>query len=516
MKTFYPIFSSLQKILSSLKQPLDRFAIVVISILTILISILLLTGDTTSPKIRDFSWNDKQIGSEDTGFILTFNRPMNPESVEKNLRINPPLPGKFSWSGRRMAYTLMNPAPYGIHYGLQLQEAQDKFYANKPDKKGGIIQPFSGAFRSRDRAFLYIGTTGEEKGRLMLVNLSSNQPKPIALTPKDLVIMDYQPYPQGDRVLFSANDQELLKSGLLQQQLFTVTTGLNYLSPGEEIPPNQFPGKIDKILDSRDYQNLKFDLSGDGKTIVVQRVNKTNPADFGPWMITEKEPPKRLEKANGGGDFLIRPDHQSIVISQRDGLAIIPLKSEEKEIEILPKFAQVLGFARDNSMAAYVKYNTDYTRSLFIAKNQGTPTEIFRIPGNIISIAFDPRRDTNGNYNHLYCLLTQRLTTEKYQEQPFISSLDLAKKTLTPLLLLPNNQPEINMSLSPDGLTLLFDETLTESRSGKSDQPRGEKGETISKSSLWVLSLMEGDGGENGQLKPEKLPFPGFHPRWIP
>ncbi|MGL4378312.1 MAG: hypothetical protein ACRCT1_17865, partial [Microcoleaceae cyanobacterium] len=186
-----------------MKQPIDRVAIALIIFLTILIGLLLLTGDTTTPKVREFSWQNKEISAEDTGFLLTFNRPMDQQSVEDNLRVDPPLPGKFSWAGRRMAYTLMAPAPYGITYGLQLKDAKDKFYGEKTNSKGGVIEPFNGVFRSRDRAFVYIGVKGEEEGRLILVNLSSKEPKPIPLTPKDLVVMDFKPYPKGDLVLFS-------------------------------------------------------------------------------------------------------------------------------------------------------------------------------------------------------------------------------------------------------------------------------------------------------------------------
>ncbi|MEW6497303.1 MAG: hypothetical protein AB1589_33090, partial [Cyanobacteriota bacterium] len=81
-------------------------------VLSLLISILLWGGDRTSPYVRDFSWQDKPVGAADSFFILTFSRPMNQTSVEANLQIQPPLPGLISWAGRRLVYTLTNPAPY--------------------------------------------------------------------------------------------------------------------------------------------------------------------------------------------------------------------------------------------------------------------------------------------------------------------------------------------------------------------------------------------------------------------
>lgn len=512
-------------------QPLDRLAIGMTIGLSLLIGLLLLSGDSTAAKVRDFSWQGKQIGAEDTGFILTFNRPMNHPSVEANLRLDPPLPGKFSWAGRRMAYTLIEPAPYGTTYSLQLQGATDRFHAENtqtnpsptpPKKRRGFIQPFTGFFRSRDRAFVYIGVKGEEEGKLMLVNLTSN-PKPIALTPKDLVVMDFQPYPNGDRILFSATDRSAASfGGTLEQELYTVTTGIHPLSPGTEIASPEPVGRIDKVLDSKEYQNLKFDLSADGKIIVIQRVNRSNPTgDYSPWILEEGQKPKRLENQQGG-DFIIRPDNKSMVISQKQGLAIVPLKPEADPVEFLPKFEQVLGMAPDNSAAAYVKYNTDYTRSLFLLTNQGDEQEIIRIPGSILSVQFDPRTGPNAQVRRLYCLLAERLKTEEYKEQPFIAAIDLVQEkgrlvgTIKPLLILPN-QRDIQMSLSPDGLVLVFDQSVTAGNSTKADSPRSQGGEAIATSRLWLLPLVDiPPDGSQSKLQPEELPFPGYHPRWLP
>ena len=204
--------------LGQFKQPIDRIAISLILGLSLLIGLLLLSGDRTAPRVREFTWQNQQIGAEDTGFILTFFRPMNHSTVEENLKIEPDLPGKFSWAGRRMAYTLKNPAPYGVTYTLKLAGATDRYGGETNQNKGTPIQPFSASFRSRDRAFAYIGVKGETASRLMLVNLSSSDPKPIPLTPKDLVVSDFKPYPNSDRILFSATDRSQVQAGATLSQ----------------------------------------------------------------------------------------------------------------------------------------------------------------------------------------------------------------------------------------------------------------------------------------------------------
>lgn len=438
-------------------QPVDRAAGILMLILTVLIGMMLLTGDRTTPKVREFSWNNKDISAFDSGFILTFNRPMNRESVEQNLRIDPPLPGKISWAGRRMAYTLLEPAPYGTPFSVQLRDARDQLYAGN---EGRAIEPFTGYFRTRDRAFAYIGVAGDKEGRLMLVNLSQESPQSIALTPADLVVLEFEPYPEGDRILFSAISREDQARGKFEPQLYTVTTGVNPNSPQQQKPKRAKPsGEVKLILDSQKYRNLKFDLSPDGEMIVVQRVKKDDPADFGPWIIESGNKPKPLKTE--GGDFLIGPDSKSLLIAQGPDLTtILPLEPGSEPLEFLPRYGQVLSFTNDGSAAVMVKFNLDGTRSLFLVNNRGEERELYRTPpfGNILHAEFDPSNQL------LFCLLTELIDEQQeYEEQPYIAVIDIKTGELAPLVILPNQQ-EINMSLSPDGLALLFDQTVVKNR----------------------------------------------------
>ena len=203
-------------------QPLDRVAISLIALLALLTLLVLFQGNAIAPRVRDFSWQNKRVGAEDTAFSLNFTRPMNTKSVEANLQIDPSLPGKISWAGRKMAYTLLSPPAYGTTYQVQLNGAKDRF---SPAEDNTSIQSFKGVFSSRDRAFAYLGVEGEELGRLIVYNLTG-QRKTI-LTPKDLVVGDFQPYPTGDKILFSATERFSDRSqGLPPSQLYTVTTGI--------------------------------------------------------------------------------------------------------------------------------------------------------------------------------------------------------------------------------------------------------------------------------------------------
>lgn len=511
-------------------QPLDRVAIALMLLLIALVGLVISQGDAVRPTVREWTWKHVQteekditltnftsqtqkIGADYKTFILTFSRPMDTKSVEQNLKIEPPLAGTISWVGRRMGYTFITPAPYGTTYKVQLKDAKDKFAAQESKKR--VIQPLSATFSTRDRVILYIGVQQEERGRLILYNLTQQQRK--ILTPKDLVVMDFQPFPDGEKILFSArpsNNQDILSA-----QLYTVTTGFSAPANKHAQPA----GKIDLILDNKEYQNLKFDLSPDGQTIVVQRGNKANPNDFGLWFLPankdnskQKATPQRLQ-SQPGGDFIITPDSKAVAVAQGQGTAILPLQADgTKPLDFFPQFGLVQAFSPDGSQAAMVKFNTDYTRDLFLVTNQGVQTKLLTTKGSIVNCQFDTASPT------LYCLLTQLLPGEYYQEQPYLVAIDLKTGKQKPLLVFPPEQRNLQMSLSPDGLGLLFDQIIpqTEDAAAPSNSQvlTTDDGQAIASSSLWLMPLLPAvdSPAATEQLKPEQLPLVGFHPRWLP
>ncbi|MBI4779833.1 MAG: Ig-like domain-containing protein [Oscillatoriophycideae cyanobacterium NC_groundwater_1537_Pr4_S-0.65um_50_18] len=508
---FKPV-ASLRKSL----QPLDRAAILLILLLSLLIGGLVLKGDRTAPRVREFTWQNRQVGAEDTAFVLTFSRPMDQTSVEQNLRIDPPVPGKVSWAGRRMAYTLNTPAPYGKTFRLELQGARDRF--SKAEDARSQMQPFTGEFRTRDRAFIYLGVEGAEAGRLVLQNLTTQQQQ--VLTPENLVVMDFKPYPEGDRILFSAIERAPA-SGLLDQQLYTVTTGIQIqatastpgISSAPDIAPRPAqPAKIvELILDNKEFQNLKFDLSPDGQSIIVQRVNRQDLGQFGLWLLKPGAPPTPI-KTEPGGDFIITPDSAGLAMSQGQGMAILPLAETAEALDFLPKFGVVLTFARDGSAAAMVKFNTDPTnptRSLFLVNNQGTDKELLKTDGAILSAQFDPTKQ------NLYCLITRRIPGDVYQEQPYLTAIHLPTSEVIDLLQLPL-QRDVQMSLSPDGLGILFDQATDAADAKEDGAVRGSDGKAIATSKLWFVPVLQDEQGKPLAAEPQEVGLMGLRPRWLP
>jgi len=266
------------------------------------------------------------------------------------------------------------------------------------------------------------------------------------------------------------------------------------------------------VLDTADYQNLKFDLSPDGQVIAVQRVNRKNPADFGLWIVKAGEAPRPL-KTDPGGDFMIAPDSASIAMAQGQGMALLPLDAAADPLDFLSKFGVVLSFASDGSAAAMVQFNrapTNPTRSLFLVTNQGKETELLKTDGSFLNAQFDPTKTL------LYVLLTKRVPGDQYIEQPFLVAVNLKTGKRTDLLVLPI-QRDIQMNLAPDGLAMMFDQAVsTEDGSADEGVAQGSDGRAIATSRLWLLPLQIDADGNPTKMQPQALGVNGLRPYWLP
>jgi hypothetical protein len=479
----------------------------IVCILTVAIGILLWSGDRTVAEVRTFSWQNSKINADDTAFILSFNRQVDRESVEKSLKIVPPLPGKISWAGSRLAYTLLSPAPYGNAYTLDLRGAREvaptNLFARQDDKStklGKEILPFVSRFRTPDRMFAYLGTQGAEKGRVIVYNLKTQERKPI--TPSNLVVTDFKIDRSSSKVVFTATTPELLNSGqpaISTQQIYQANTGIERSRSGESILPDQ---KVQLVVDNQEYQNIKFDFAADGNKVVTQRVHRKNPSDFALWVfyLNGETPPTKLKNS---GDFVITPDSSAVAAAEGEGVSIFQLSENfQNNLDFLPKYGTVLNFAHDGSAAAMIKFNNDATRSLYLVSNQGQEEELLKTGGSILEAIFSPSKDL------IYCLATELQTNnETSQEQPYLVAIDLKTKQVIPLLILPIQQG-INMSLSPDGLAVMFDRVAN---ANNTDGLAKGEGDGI----LWLLPIPPNLRQPNAPIKAEQLPLPGWHPQWL-
>jgi hypothetical protein len=485
-------------------QPIDRYAIGVIVVLSVMIAVLLWAGDRTAPQVRDFSWQGQKIDATNISFALTFNRPMDRDSVEKNLKFEPPLAGKISWSSRRMSYTPLAPAIYGKSYTVKLEDAYDRFSSEISKKKP--VAPFVGSFSTPNPYLAYIGLQAEEQGRLIIYDPQKKERK--ILTPAELKVLDFRIYPDRQKILFgaiNASDQSLI-----DQKLYTVTTGIDAEDKLTKVP------QLQTILGNEDFQNFKFDLSSDGRNILVQRLSRQQIGLYGLWLIQGNQSPKPLEN-QPGGDFMFTPDSSAVAIAQGEGVAILPLESQAAPLDFLPRFGTVLSFGRSGIKAATIKFNKDYTRSLYLVNNQGLQKELTKINGSILGAQFDPQEQT------LYCLLTdveQDMAKNIFLEKPYLAAINLESAQLQRLLELPP-QREIQFKVAPDGQSILLNSAIpnaepSASSSTPDDSAQGSRTLRSPQVSTQLIVLPIKNDQSNFLPQPEVLPIFGTSPRWFP
>ena len=155
-----------------------------------------------------------------------------------------------------------------------------------------------------------------------------------------------------------------------------------------------------------------------------------------------------------------------------------------------------------------LKYNRDFTQSIFLVTNQGLQKELIRTAREFLNCHFDPINP------QLYCLLTRRKTGKDFHDKLTLEAIDLPTFAVKPLLVLPD-QVETKMSWSPDGLELLLDRVVAKESAPVTRDLRTDDPSAIAQWSLMLLSLKK-TSKFNGAPSPQLLPLPGLRPQWLP
>jgi len=79
--------------------------------------------------------------------------------------------------------------------------------------------------------------------------------------------------------------------------------------------------------------------------------------------------PQRL-LSHPAGEFAIAPDSATLANPQADEIAILSLTPNVKPLDFIPS-RRVFSFTPDGRESAMLKYNSDFTQSIFLVTNQG-------------------------------------------------------------------------------------------------------------------------------------------------
>ena len=145
-----------------------RFGIILF-ITLVCISVTIVRGNQVIPQVTFFNAEEQEIHPSSKQLYFTFNREMQKKTVESSFIIDPYIPGKFSWVGKKMVYTFTKNLKYGKKYDIYIEEGTDVYNKHSDD----IL--FTSRFYTSPRTLYYIGVTGDEKDRLISYNIENGK-----------------------------------------------------------------------------------------------------------------------------------------------------------------------------------------------------------------------------------------------------------------------------------------------------------------------------------------------------
>ncbi|GAB4218488.1 MAG: hypothetical protein OHK0012_27800 [Synechococcales cyanobacterium] len=437
----------------------------------LLVSLVLGLGGHAVPQVRGWSWEGRWVTAADRVLFLRFNRVMNLDSVAASWQSAPPLPGRWQSQGQTLAYTLTQPVRYGQTYTLTLDQATD-------EDGQTLAQPWQVQVPTPPRRWVTLAVSGEHAGQLLAVDLDV---RPSSLghesgIPK-ITILTSQPVQEfqaaGETVAF-----------LAQGDLYTWRQG-----------------RIQRQLRGDPQTILRFRLSVDGELLLAERLDPRQAGVTHLWQRSLSrwgsrwQPLEPLE----GGDFLITPDNNSLLISQGQGLGLVPIQGSRTDITFLARFGQALFIQRDGTAAAMVEFLPDYQRVLWLVTNTGQQKPIFAADGSILSAVVDPVAPV------IYSLVTVR-DPETLVESPVLLAIDWQTGVITEIAEATFPE-ELSFALAPDGSGLIYSR-MTPGGSGIPITPSGQA--VASAATFWVPL----DHGEP-QLPPQPLGIAGAGVGWL-
>ena len=173
---------------------IDRIFLTTFSVLILLIGVVILRGDRTFLEVKSFNLEGKTVSPRNVQLLFEFNREVDKDSVEKGLKIEPEIPGRLSFIGKKMAFTPSNQLAYSQEYTVTLANILDT--TGKPMPRTRRFH-----FTTQNEQILYRGTSGDEAYRIVLYDMKTGSKK--IVSPLDIYVLDFAPLHHAEKIIFS-------------------------------------------------------------------------------------------------------------------------------------------------------------------------------------------------------------------------------------------------------------------------------------------------------------------------
>lgn len=405
--------------------------------LLLIITLLLLIGDRTEPRVVQFSLENKTVSAKTSQLTFTFNREMDKKSVESGFLLSPMIDGTFSWSGRKVAYTFTKPPEYKTHYAISLKKATDK--------DGKTLTDYESHFDSRSPILSYIGTEGDEYRKIILHDSETNTHE--ILPTGDLRVLQIFPHPSGRYILFYAIEKNIPETTSLEeyQELYSI---------------NIESKEIKKLADNKGFRNSTLSISPDGSLLFIRREEVDEKRLVARsdrlWFSSFPEPnwqPFWYESGNPPVHFT--PDGRSVLVwNIREGFMLLPTSQGDRAPEQIGNFERSFGFSSDGTKALFTEFETEGTtrnlNHIIVFYNKGEKTPLLKETGSIISPTFTK----DGRF--FYYLLMKKEDNTLGAPLFHMYAYDFDKNAVRPITTDPAYSEE-QFSISPDESTVVFE-----------------------------------------------------------
>jgi Tol biopolymer transport system component len=205
----------------------------VLLVLALLTLSLVLGYGLSQPRLRDVSPADGSIDVPATAPLrLFFSRPLQTDSVAKNLTITPEIPGVFAWQGNILSFTPNAPWPAGETVQVRLAAGARAFgFWSLPVRQG---RSWSFTVRQPRLAYLY---PSDGPANIFLLNLASGERQP--LTNSLSGVQDYSLGPDDTTIYYSlrtaSGGSEIYRLALSTQGVEEETQAMRPSPPQPEL-----------------------------------------------------------------------------------------------------------------------------------------------------------------------------------------------------------------------------------------------------------------------------------------
>lgn len=349
----------------------DRLFLILFLFFTLLIGGLIIFGDQTYPRVTASNLKTEIIPLKTNQIVLTFNRNMDRISVEENFSIKPNLKGKFSWIGKKMAYSFTEPLVAGENLELELIGAKD-------DQGVVMGEAYQKIYQTAEQNLYFIGSENDQKEKLIKYTLNG---KIEILSPMDLIVKDFKVHPE-EKLIYLLGTENIRDKG--KNDLYEFNTETRELK---------------KIIDGQKEFIFSLSLSPDGKILMVRKgviqqfeeSSLIDPGNLWTFDIEKKKWSEFWNKELYGSELYFSPDSNYLVGRLISGdIIILPVKEDRERIVYLENYAGAYNLSPDGSKLVFVDFDDPFrAHDLLLRSNDGKTRSLVLDKGQIQFPIFD-------------------------------------------------------------------------------------------------------------------------------